>query len=79
MRGPVAPKDPTKQRPKIYFMLEDLLYASRKEPEGERGRTAAEIAASKTAKVASPKPSSMARASRTHHEVGQTGKGARRS
>ncbi len=36
MRGPVAPKDPTKQRPKIYFMLEDLLYASRKEPEGER-------------------------------------------
>ncbi len=50
-----------------------------KEPEGERGRTAAEIATSKTAKVASPKPSSMARASRTHHEVGQTGKGARRS
>ena len=36
MRGPVAPKDPTKQRAKVYFMLEDLLYASRKEPEGER-------------------------------------------
>ncbi len=36
MRGPVAPKDPTRQRAKIYFMLEDLLYASHKEPEGER-------------------------------------------
>ena len=49
------------------------------EPEGERGMTAAEIAAGKTAKVASPRPSSMARASRTHHEAGHTGKGARRS
>ena len=36
MRGPVAPKDPTKQRAKIYFMLEDLLYASHKEPDGDR-------------------------------------------
>lgn len=25
MRGPVAPKDPTKQRPRVYFILEDQL------------------------------------------------------
>ncbi|MBR5712045.1 MAG: SGNH/GDSL hydrolase family protein [Lachnospiraceae bacterium] len=36
MRGPVAPKDPTKQRAKVYFMLEDLLYASHKAPQGDR-------------------------------------------
>ncbi len=36
MKGPVAPKDPTRQRAKIYLMLEDTLYASRKEPNGER-------------------------------------------
>lgn len=28
MKGPVAPKDPTKQRPKLYFMLEDNLVTS---------------------------------------------------
>ena len=36
MKGPVAPMDPTKKRAKIYFMLEDLCYASHKEPGGER-------------------------------------------
>ena len=56
-----------------------LVRRGEKEPEGEKGLAAAEINAAKTAKVASPRPSSMARASRTHREVGQTGKGARRS
>jgi len=36
MKGPVAPKDPTKQRAKVYFMLENLLYASHRNPEEER-------------------------------------------
>ncbi|MBP5463054.1 MAG: hypothetical protein J6Y20_13170, partial [Lachnospiraceae bacterium] len=36
MKGPVAPKDPTRQRAKIYLMLEDLLYTSRKAPSGDR-------------------------------------------
>ncbi len=28
MKGPVAPKDPTKKRPGIYFMLEDTVYTA---------------------------------------------------
>ena len=36
MKGPVAPKDPTRHRAKIYLMLEDLLYTSHKAPQGER-------------------------------------------
>ena len=31
VKGPVAPKDPTIQRPKIYFMLDDLIATSHAE------------------------------------------------
>ncbi len=36
MRGPVAPKDPTKKRPKVYFILEDQIVTAH--PAGEKYR-----------------------------------------